>query len=81
MVHDVSSKSNLLKLVTSSGMRHLKNPLEVSPQTFVLDTVSPTSDQNQNIYVKNVYYSNVLSDLFSTIIIVFAFVLDVITMF
>lgn len=62
-------------------MRHLKNPLEVSPQTFVLETVSPTSDQNQNIYVKNVYYSNVLSDLFSTIIIVFAFVLDVITMF
>ena len=59
-------------------MRHLKNPLEVSPQTFVLDTVSPTSDQNHNIYMKNVYYSNVLSDLFSTIIIVFAFVLDVI---
>ena len=44
-------------------MRHLKNPLEVSPQTFVLDTVSPTSDQNHNIYMKNVYYSNVLSDL------------------
>ena len=71
----------MLKLVTSLGMLHLKNPLEVSPQTFVLDTVSPTSDQNQNIYMKNVYYSNVLSDLFSTIIIVFAFVLDVITMF
>lgn len=81
MVPDVSSKSNLLKPVTSSGMLQLKNPLEVSPQTFVLETVSPTSDQNQNIYVKNVYYSNVLSDLFSTIIIVFAFVLDVITMF
>lgn len=68
----------MLKLVTSLGMLHLKNLLEVSPQTFVLDTVSPTSDQNHNIYMKNVYYSNVLSDLFSTIIIVFAFVLDVI---
>ena len=62
-------------------MRHSKNLLEVSPQTFVLDTVSPTSDQNQNIYMKNVYYSNVLCDLFSTTITVFAFVLDVITMF
>ena len=62
-------------------MRHSKNLLEVSPQTFVLDTVSPTSDQNQNIYMKNVYYTNVLSDLFSTTITVFAFVLDVITMF
>ena len=51
MVPDVSSKSNLLKPVTSSGMLQLKNPLEVSPQTFVLDTVFPTSDQNKNIYI------------------------------